>query len=94
MYWRLSTVFFGQLLVNQLSTGGINPFLGLSNVRKLQIPEVDATLMKQIAKDTKTLVTSARKTREKAQRYLDSATRVVEILIEQNDVEALKHLDN
>jgi hypothetical protein len=83
---------FGQLLVRQLSTGGINPFLGLSNVRKLQIPEFNAAVMKQIANDTNELVKAARNTMEQAQRCLASAKRAVEILIEQNEGAALKYL--
>ena len=38
---------FGQLQVKQLSTGAINPFLGLANVRRLEVPEFAPELMQQ-----------------------------------------------
>ncbi len=82
---------FGQLQVQQLSTGGINPFLGLSNVRKLQIPEFEPELMSQIAKGTEGLVKSARRDREQAQSLLTRTTRTIEIAIEHGEKAAFAY---
>ncbi|HKB97198.1 MAG TPA: hypothetical protein VKD23_00290 [Terriglobales bacterium] len=82
---------FGQLQVRQLSTGGINPFLGLSNVRQLQIPEFEPKLMDQIAKNTEVLVKSARSDRQQAYSLLAMATRTVDLAVEQGEKAALAY---
>jgi len=76
---------FGQLQVKQLSTGGINPFLGLSNVRQLEIPEFEPHLMEEIARNTFSLVKSAATHRVKAYELLQRATRAVDIAVEQGE---------
>ena len=82
---------FGRLQVQQLSTGGINPFLGLSNVRKLQIPEFRTSFMNTIARNTEALVKSARSEREEAHSLLSRATRMIEIAIEQGEKASLAY---
>jgi hypothetical protein len=83
---------FGQLQVKQLSTGAINPFLGLANVRRLEIPEFAPDLMQRIANETKRLVESARETKTRAYDLLAQAKRAVEIAIEDSEAAALKYL--
>jgi type I restriction enzyme S subunit len=83
---------FGQLQVKQLSTGAINPFLGLANVRRLQIPEFALELMQRAASETKGLIESARNTKTKAQNLLAQARRAVEIVIEDSEAAALEYL--
>jgi type I restriction enzyme S subunit len=84
--------FFGQLQTEQLSTGGINPFLGLSNVRRLNIPEFPPEVMMLIADQTKTDVHAARRGQGLAKDLLEKAKTAIEIAIDQNEATALKYL--
>jgi hypothetical protein len=69
----------------------VNPFLGLSNVRKLQIPEFQTAFMNKIARDTEALVKSARSEREEAHSLLLRATRMIEVAIEQGEKASLAY---
>jgi len=85
---------FGKLQVEQLSTGGINPFLGLSNVRKLLVPRFNDDVMERITNETRENVLAARAARRRARDILTAAARAVEIAIEQGDSAALRSLGN
>ena len=82
----------GKLFVQQFSTGGINPFLGLSNVRKLPVPRFEKDLMNQVAEATRSSVHAARAARARARALLERAKRAVEIAIEQDEAAALRFL--
>ena len=84
---------FGKLQVERMSTGGINPFLGLYNVRKLEIPEFDRRTMLDIGNRTRRAIHEARQARHQARFLLDRAKRAVEIAIEQSEVAAMDYLD-
>jgi hypothetical protein len=91
--WWVVTFFnsrLGKLLVQQFSTGGINPFLGLSNVRKLPIPRFQDGLMNEVAEATRARVHAARAARARARELLERAKRAVEIAIEQGEKAALE----
>jgi eukaryotic-like serine/threonine-protein kinase len=83
---------FGRLQVEQLATGGINPFLGLANVRKIDIPKFAALVMSEIAQTTKQRVHEARRNRQDAEKLLHLAKRAVEIAIEQDEKAAVNYL--
>ncbi|MEI7637685.1 MAG: hypothetical protein WCJ37_10295 [Syntrophus sp. (in: bacteria)] len=83
---------FGNMLSKQLSTGGINPFLGLGNVRLLEIPVFDEKVMYEIAGETRNSVHSARHARTQARNLLERAKRAVEIAIEENETVAMEFL--
>lgn len=84
---------FGRLQVEQMSTGGINPFLGLSNVRRLQIPEFDESKMGEIGNQTRAHVHKARAARIEARSLLERAKRAVEVAIEEGEEAGLALLD-
>jgi hypothetical protein len=83
---------FGRLQVEQLATGGINPFLGLANVRKIEIPKLTRSLMSAIAEKSRQRVHEARRNRQDAERLLCSAKKAVEIGIEEDEERALTYL--
>lgn len=84
--------YFGKLQTEQFCTGGINPFLGLSNVKRLSIPRFDEKLMKVVATRTREKVHQARIARREAYILLNRAKRAVEIAIEQSEAEALRYV--
>ena len=83
---------FGNMFSEQLSTGGINPFLGLGNVRLLEIPRFDDDIMLTIANETKGYAHKARHARKQARILLDQAKHAVEIAIEKNEEAAMAFL--
>lgn len=83
---------FGKLQVEQFGTGGINPFLGLSNVRKLSVPRFGEIFMERVANETKERVLASRAARQLAQAFLAAAQRAVEIAIEDSESAALAYL--
>jgi restriction endonuclease S subunit len=83
---------FGKLQSEKMSTGAINPFLGLSNVLKFEIPQFDREIMDAIAKETKKHINLARSARQHATQLLDAAKRTVEIAIEKNEDAAMTYL--
>ena len=85
--------FFGKLQVEQLSTGGINPFLGLSNVRRVQIPVFDKHQMEEIGNQTRAQVHKTRTARLEARALLERATHAVEVAIEESEASVLALLD-
>jgi hypothetical protein len=80
---------FGKLQVQQMSTGGINPFLGLSNVRQLLVPEFEKDTMIDIGSQTRKLVLEARTARKSSRSLLHLATKAVETAIANDQDEAL-----
>ncbi|MGZ8942822.1 MAG: hypothetical protein ACXW00_08660 [Methylobacter sp.] len=76
---------FGKLQTEQMSTGAINPFLGLFSIRQFAIPRFDAQLIREIGEETKKHVTAARNAKQRATQLLDVAKRAVEIAIEQDE---------
>ena len=83
---------FGKLQTEQMCTGGINPFLGLSNVRRLEIPRFAENVMVEIGEQTRNKVHEARTARRQAHTLLEAAKHAVEIAIEQSEAEALAYL--
>lgn len=68
----------GQAFSQQYSTGQINPFLGLGNVRLLPIPIYDDRTMQRIAAKTEETVLNALAARDESRRLLEAAKRMVE----------------
>ncbi len=83
---------FGKLQTEQMCTGGINPFLGLSNVRRLEIPRFAESVMIEIGQQTRNKVHDARTARRQAHALLEAAKRAVEIAIEDSEAAALDYL--
>jgi type I restriction enzyme M protein len=82
----------GRLQVDQLSTGGINPFLGLANVRRIEIPQLTPKLMTDIAQKAKQMAHEARYSRQQAEGSLTRAKRAIELAIEQDEHVAMAYL--
>jgi type I restriction enzyme M protein len=95
IWWALAFLNspFGKLQVQQHCTGGINPFLGLGNVRKLLVPVFEEDLMVRVGEQTRERVQAARAARHRARELLAAAQRAVEIAIEQDEAAALAYLD-
>ncbi|NWJ46047.1 MAG: restriction endonuclease subunit S [Chloroflexi bacterium] len=71
----------GKLLAKQLSTGQINPFLGLSNLRQILIPLFDNELMKRLSAKIQEKLTQSRNAEEDAVRLLETAKQQIEDMI-------------
>lgn len=84
---------FGKLMIEKFSTGQINPFLGLANVRLLPIPVFDVEVMNHIAYSTHQLINDAYSSQAQAKLLLERAKRAVEIAIEESEAAALTYLD-
>jgi type I restriction enzyme S subunit len=84
---------FGKLMIEKFSTGQINPFLGLANVRLLPIPVFDVAVMNRIAYSTHQLINDAYSSQTQAKLLLERAKRAVEIAIEESEAAALTYLD-
>lgn len=85
---------FGKMFSEQLSTGGINPFLGLGNVCLLEVPQFPDHIMSAISEQTRECVQRAHQARQKARLLLDQAKRAVEIAIEECEEAAMAFLQN
>lgn len=68
----------GKALVEQYSTGQINPFLGLGNLRCIPIPVYERSRMDRIADKTRETVRAARAARDESRRLLEEAKKMVE----------------
>jgi len=73
----------GKQLVEQRSTGGINPFLGLGNLRGMPFPVIDQKEQHRIGNLVQEMVENAQSAEQEAVSLLESAKRRVEELIEQ-----------
>lgn len=71
----------GKALTDQVCTGQINPFLGLGNLRSVQIPILERERMNELGELIKAKVTEATETLGSAKQLLDDAKRRVEDLI-------------
>lgn len=84
---------FGKLQVKKWSTGQINPFLGLYNLRKIRIPLFNDSFMEDIGQRTRQSVQTALRLRSQAKQILETAKRAVEIAIEDGEEPAMTLLD-
>jgi len=73
----------GKQLVEQHSTGGINPFLGLGNLRGMPFPVLDPKEHRRIGDLVQETVEKAYAAEQQASNLLEQAKRRVEELIEQ-----------
>jgi len=73
----------GKQLVEQRSTGGINPFLGLGNLRGMPFPVLDSKEHRRIGNLIQETVEKAYAAEQQASDLLEQAKRQVEKLIEQ-----------
>jgi len=73
----------GKQLVEQRSTGGINPFLGLGNLRGMPFPVIDQKEQQRIGNLVQETVEKAYFAERQASDLLENAKRRVEKLIEQ-----------
>jgi hypothetical protein len=71
----------GKALVAQISTGQINPFIGLGNLRRVPIPIFEKERMDELGEHVKNKVNEARRASEDAQQLLEEAKRRVEKMI-------------
>lgn len=83
---------FGKLQVQQHCTGGINPFLGLGNVRKLEVPVFPDGVMRSVGEQAQESVSACRASKSRARELLHASQRAVEIAIEESEAAALAHL--
>jgi type I restriction enzyme S subunit len=74
--------FLGKEMVNQFSTGGINPFLGLGNIRKLPFPIADVKDCAAIGAEVQELVEAGQKSLAESKRAFRQAVGLVESIIE------------
>lgn len=72
----------GKQLVEKHATGGINPFLGLGNLRKLPFPVVDSQVQNRIGGAIRKKVLQARDLYAEADSAIENGKRRVEELIE------------
>jgi hypothetical protein len=79
----------GKTLINQISTGQINPFLGLGNLRNLSVPLFEEQRMNLIGQRLQQIINRAYETAQSSKRLLDRARRGVEIAIEQDERAAM-----
>lgn len=84
---------FGKLATEQLRTGQINPFLGLSGVGQLLIPVFNKSLMADIAEHVKVSVHQARAAAEISRGLIEKAQHAVEIAVERGETAATEYLD-
>ncbi|MDQ3321590.1 MAG: hypothetical protein M3525_03905 [Acidobacteriota bacterium] len=78
----------GKMFVRQISTGQINPFLGLGNLRTIPIPLFDNA--DEIGAHIKQKVIEAEQTQSQSKHLLETAKRAVEIAVEQDEKAALQ----
>jgi type I restriction enzyme M protein len=83
----------GKTLINQISTGQINPFLGLGNLRAVSIPLFEEERMNSIGQRLQHKVNQAYATSQNSNQLLDIAKRGVEIAIEQDEAAAIRWID-
>ena len=83
---------FGKLQTEQFATGGINPFLGLSNIRQFTIPRFPRLQIDAIAYETMSNVAVARESRERAERLLSAAKEAIDISIAQTEAAGMDFL--
>lgn len=83
----------GKLEVEKWSTGQINPFLGLSNLRKIEVPIFAEGFMREVAAKTQSNVRAALATAYHAKTLLRVARRSVEIAIEEDEDTALEFIE-
>lgn len=83
---------FGKLEVEKWSTGQINPFLGLYNLRKIEVPLFDKEFMTWVGDQTRVGIQASLTIKQEAQSLLDAAKRAVEIAIEDSEAAALRYL--
>lgn len=81
----------GRMFVQQISTGQINPFLGLGNLRTIPVPIFDNA--DEIGNAIRQKVTEAETAQRKSKNLLETAKRAVEIAIEENEESAIKFLN-
>lgn len=72
----------GKQLVEQRSTGGINPFLGIGNLRGMPFPVIDQEEQRRIGDLVQETVEKAQSAERAASDLLENAKRRVEELIE------------
>lgn len=72
----------GKEMVNQFSTGGINPFLGLGNIRKLPFPFADVKDCTAIGAKVQEFVEAGQKALAESKRAFREAVALVESMIE------------
>ena len=81
--------------MNKGSTqGGINPFLGLGNVRLLEIPVFSKEIMVRIAGGSQANAHAAGTARTKSRQLLEQAKRTGEVFIEEGEKTAIRFLES
>lgn len=81
----------GKMFAEQLSTGQINPFLGLGNLRTIPIPIFDDA--NEIGNQIRKKVVEAEAIKSKSKHFLEIAKRAVEIAIEETEEKAIEFIN-
>lgn len=83
----------GKAFVEQISTGQINPFLGLGNLKTIKIPIFETELMNELGEHLKLKLNSAYKIAQQSKQLLEIAKRAVEMAIEDSEAAAIDWID-
>lgn len=83
----------GRMQTEQFCTGGINPFLGLANVRRLRIPSFPGRVMDEVASSCERLVNESRRLKAELQTALETARTAVEVGINDGEKPAIRMLE-
>lgn len=83
---------FGKLQSEKMSTGAINPFIGLFNIQQFEVPEFSRDVMQGVAVQTRAHVTTSHQAKQRADKLLDVAKHAVEIAIEDTETAAMGYL--
>lgn len=84
---------FGRLETERLSTGGINPFLGLANVRRIRIPILQNAQMTSIGEFCRQSITRSNQQQARAKDALAACQEAIEIGIAKSEPAALRYLE-
>jgi len=84
----------GKIFMNQICTGQINPFLGLGNLQTLIVPLFQRERMDSIGDRLHHKVNQAYEAAQESNRLLETAKCGVEIAIEEDEVAALRWIND
>ncbi len=83
----------GKELTEQASTGQINPFLGLGNLKFVPIPIFETRLMNKLGEKIKSQLEKAYNASQESKRLLEMSKRAVEVSIERGESAGMRVLE-
>lgn len=84
----------GKELTEQASTGQINPFLGLGNLKFVPIPIFETKQMNKLGEKIKLQLEKAYNAEQESKRLLEMSKQAVEVAIERGESEGMKVVEN